>query len=144
MLGASTTGRQHVVNTRVSIYDAIAVELLECLSRFPKIESLKPEQKEALEFLLVTSLPFYETGFGKSLIYQVFCQAKLSSNPKNMRSSFVPLVSRLSLSFPFLEKPLKPSSDAKIRQSAFCNPCLFGNFVQFLRRTPAAEIKLLK
>ena len=82
----------------------MAVELQEFLFRFPKIESLKLEQKEALEFLLsgrdvLTILP---TGFGKSLIYQVFWQAKLSSNPKNMRSSVAPLVSR---SFPFLGKP---------------------------------------
>ena len=82
----------------------MAVELQEFLFRFPKIESLKPEQKEALEFLLSGRdvLAILPTGFGKSLIYQVFCTANLSSNPKNMRSSFAPLVSR---SFPFLGKP---------------------------------------
>ena len=66
MLGASTTGRQHVFNTQVSIYDAMAVELQECLSQFPKIESLKLEQKEALEFLLLGRdvLAILPTGFG--------------------------------------------------------------------------------
>ena len=58
----------------------MAVELQKCLFRFPKIESLKPEQKEALEFLLSGRdvLAILPTGFGTSLIYQVFCQAKLA------------------------------------------------------------------
>ena len=57
----------------------MAVELQEFLFRFPKIESLKPEQKEALEFLLSGRdvLAILPTGFGKSLIYQVFCQSCL-------------------------------------------------------------------
>jgi len=56
--------------------------LQDCLSRFPKIDSLKPEQIEALESLLAGDdvLAILPTGFGKSLIYQVFCLAKHSSN----------------------------------------------------------------
>ena len=60
----------------------MADALQECLCRFPKIDSLEPEKKQAVEALLagqnvVAILP---TGFGKSLIYQMFCMAKLSSN----------------------------------------------------------------
>ena len=56
--------------------------LRECLSRFPKIESLKPEQKQAVDALLAGQdvLAILLTGFGKSLIYHVFCMGKLSSN----------------------------------------------------------------
>ena len=57
--------------------------LQDCLSRFPKIDSLKPEQIEALQSLLAGDdvLAILPTGFGKSFIYQVFCLAKQSSNP---------------------------------------------------------------
>ena len=60
----------------------MADALQECLSRFPKIKSLKPEQKQAVEALLAGQdvLSILPTGFGKSLIYEVFCMAKLSSN----------------------------------------------------------------
>ena len=57
--------------------------LQDCLSRFPEIDSLKPEQIEALQSLLAGDdvLAILPTGFGKSFIYQVFCLAKQSSNP---------------------------------------------------------------
>lgn len=60
----------------------MADTLQECLSRFPKIDSLKPEQKQALEALLAGQdvMAILPTAFGKSLIYQMFCMAKLSSN----------------------------------------------------------------
>ncbi|XP_068674561.1 putative ATP-dependent DNA helicase Q1 [Montipora foliosa] len=60
----------------------MADELQECLSRFPKIDLLKPEQKQAVEALLAGQdvMAILPTGFGKSLIYQMFCMAKLSSN----------------------------------------------------------------
>ena len=59
---------------------------LQCLTScsnllsLPKIYVLKPEQIEAVELLLaghdiLSNLP---TGFGKSLIYQGFCLAKLN------------------------------------------------------------------
>ena len=62
----------------------MADKLQECLSRFPKIQILKAQQIEALEALLAGCdvLAILPTGFGKRLIYQVFCQAKLCSNPK--------------------------------------------------------------
>ena len=77
MLGASTTGRQHVFNTRVSIYDAMAVEL-QFQFQFPKIESLKLEQKEALEFLLLgrdEKIDFYGriSNLQLSLLYKCRC-----------------------------------------------------------------------
>ena len=60
----------------------MADALQECLSRFPKIDSLKPEQKKGVEALLAGQdvLAILPTGFRKSLIYQMFCMAKLSSN----------------------------------------------------------------
>ena len=50
----------------------MAVELQEFLFRFPKIESLKPEQKEALEFLLSSRdvLAILPTGFIKCFARQ--------------------------------------------------------------------------
>ena len=60
----------------------MADTLQECFSRFPKIDSLKPEQKQAEQALLAGQdvMAIFPTGFGKSLIYQMFCMAKLSSN----------------------------------------------------------------
>ena len=60
----------------------MAEALQECLSRFPKIDTLKAEHSEALEALIsgrdvVAILP---TGFGKSLIFQLFCEIKLATN----------------------------------------------------------------
>ena len=62
----------------------MADALQECLSRFPKIDSLKPEQKQAVDALLAGQdvMAILPTGFGKSLIYQMFCMGKLSSNAK--------------------------------------------------------------
>ena len=61
----------------------MAEALQECLSRFPKIDTLKAEHSEALEALIsgrdvVAILP---TGFGKSLIFQLLCAIKLATNP---------------------------------------------------------------
>ena len=57
--------------------------LQDCLSRFPKIDSLMPEQIVALQSLLAGDdvLAILPTGFRKSFIYQVFCLAKQFSNP---------------------------------------------------------------
>ena len=64
--------------------NVMADTLQKCLSRFPRNQSLKPEQIEVLEAVIAGCdvLAISPTGFGKSLIYQVFCQANLSSNPK--------------------------------------------------------------
>ena len=45
----------------------MADSLQECLSRFPKIDSLKPEQKQAVEALLAGQdvLAILPAGFGK-------------------------------------------------------------------------------
>ena len=86
----------------------MAEALQECLSRFPKIETLKAEQREALESLIsgrdvIAILP---TGFGKSLIFQLFCEVKLASNPNtcilvvaplNSLSHLAPSVSRVAI-----------------------------------------------
>ena len=62
----------------------MADKLQECLFQFQRIQSLKSEQIEALEALIAGCdvLAILPTGFRKSLIYQVLCQAKLLSNPK--------------------------------------------------------------
>ena len=67
--------------------------LQDCLSQFPKIDSLKPEQIEALQSLLAGDdvLSILPTGFGKSFIYQVFCLAKQSSNPNASVLVILPL-----------------------------------------------------
>ena len=59
----------------------MADRLRSCLDRFLKIESLKPEQKQALEALLAGKdvLAILPTGFGKSRIYQVYCHAQTST-----------------------------------------------------------------
>ena len=61
----------------------MAEALQECLSCFLEIDTLKSVQSEALEALIsgrdvIAILP---TGFGKSLIFQLFCEVKLTSNP---------------------------------------------------------------
>ena len=71
----------------------MAEALQECLSRFPKIDTLKAEQSEALEALIsgrdvIAILP---TGFGKSLIFQLFCEVKLASNPNTCILVVAPL-----------------------------------------------------
>ena len=70
-----------ITSTRCQ-FTEMAERLQACLDKFPKIESLKPEQKQALEALLAGEdvLAILPTGFGKSLIYQVFCQAQSSTN----------------------------------------------------------------
>ena len=59
---------------------AMEDKLQECVRRFP-ITNLKPEQQEAVECLLAGRdvLAILPTGFGKSLIYQVFGEVKQSS-----------------------------------------------------------------
>jgi len=49
----------------------MADTLQECLSWFPKRDSLKPEKKQALAALLAGQdvMAILPTGFGKSLIY---------------------------------------------------------------------------
>ena len=49
---------------------------------FTNVTSLKPEQTQAVEPLLAGKdvLPILPTGFGKSLIYQVFSMAQTSAN----------------------------------------------------------------
>ena len=75
----------------------MADALRECLSRFPKIESLKPEQKQAVDALLAGQdvLAILLTGFGKSLIYHVFCMAKLSSTANTSVLVILPLNSTI-------------------------------------------------
>ena len=67
----------------------------ECLSRFPKIDSPKPEQKQAVEALLAGQdvMAILPTGFGKSLIYQMFCMGKLSSNANASVLVLSPIIS---------------------------------------------------
>ena len=64
--------------------NVMADKLQECLCRFSRI------QIEALEAVLAGCdvLAILLTGFGNSLIYQVFCQAKLFSNPKAVSCDF--------------------------------------------------------
>ena len=58
--------------------------LQECLSRFLNIDTLKAEQSEALEALIsgCDVIAILLTGSGKSLIFQLFCEVKLASDPK--------------------------------------------------------------
>ena len=57
-------------------------KLQACLAKIPNVTSLKPEQTQAVEPLLAGKdvLPILPTGFGKSLIYQVFSMAQTSAN----------------------------------------------------------------
>ena len=51
---------------------------------FPEnIDTLKAEQSEALEALISGRdvIAILQTGFGKSLIFQLFCEIKLATNP---------------------------------------------------------------
>ena len=59
----------------------MADRLQSCLDRFWKIDSLKLEQKQALEELLSGKdvLAILPMRFGKSLIYQVYCHARTST-----------------------------------------------------------------
>ena len=71
----------------------MAEALQECLSRFPNIDTLTAEHSEALEVLIsghdvIAILP---TGFGKSLIYQLFCETKLATNPNEYILVVAPL-----------------------------------------------------
>ena len=61
----------------------MAKALQESLLRFPKIDTLKAEQSEALEALITGRdvIAIVPTGFGKSLIFQLFCEIKLVTNP---------------------------------------------------------------
>ena len=70
-----------------------AEALQECLSRFPKINTLKAEQSGALEALIPGRdiIAIFATGFGKSLIFQLFCEKKLASNPNTCILVVAPL-----------------------------------------------------
>ena len=62
---------------------------------FLKIDTIKAEQYEALEAVIsgrdvIAILP---TGFGKSLIFQLFCDVKLASNPNTCIFVVAPLKS---------------------------------------------------
>ena len=70
----------------------MAEAIQDCLSRFPKIETLKAEQREALESVIsgrdvIAILP---TGFGKSF-FQLLCEVKLASNPNTCVLVVAPL-----------------------------------------------------
>ena len=67
---------------------------------FPEnIDTLKAEQSEALEALIsgrdvIKKLQFTDpTGFEKSLIFQLFCEVKLASNPNTCILVVAPLTS---------------------------------------------------
>ena len=68
--------RQHL---RYMVSIIMSDVLPDYLTQFPTIDSLKPEQIEALELLLAgcNVIAILPTGFGKSLIYryQAFCLA---------------------------------------------------------------------
>ena len=71
----------------------MAEALQERLLRFPKIDTLKAEQYEALEAVIsgrdvIAILP---TGFGKSLIFLLFCEIKLATNPNTCILVVAPL-----------------------------------------------------
>lgn len=78
-------------NARTQKYDwcmlgqRIGDVLLECLYRFPKIESFENGRIEALELCLagLDVLGILPIGFRKGFIYQLFCLAKLSSSNPN-------------------------------------------------------------
>ena len=57
-------------------------KLQACLEKIPNVTSLKPEQTQAVEALLAGKdvLAILPTGFGKSLIYQVFSMEQTSAN----------------------------------------------------------------
>ena len=62
-----------------------------CLECFPNVNSLKPEQRDAVEALLDGQdvLAVLPTGFGKSLIYQLYVQAKHRSSSDRSTSILV-------------------------------------------------------
>ena len=63
----------------------MAEALLECLLRFPKIDTLKAliSGRDVISIL--------PTGFGKSLIFQLFWEVKLASNPNTCILVVAPL-----------------------------------------------------
>ena len=67
--------------------------LQECLSHFPKTDTLKVEQSEALEALISSRdvIAILLTGFGKSLIFQLFCEVKPALNPNTFILVVAPL-----------------------------------------------------
>ena len=71
----------------------MAEALQECLSRFPKTDTLKAEQSEALEALISSHdvIAILLTGFGKSLIFQLFCEVKPALNPNTFILVVAPL-----------------------------------------------------
>ena len=71
----------------------MAEALQECLSRFPKTDTLKAEQSEVLEALISSHdvIAILLTGFGKSLIFQLFCEVKPALNPNTFILVVAPL-----------------------------------------------------
>ena len=59
----------------------MADRLQACIDQLPKIDALKPKQIEALEALFAGRdvLAILPTGYGKSLIYQVFAMSDVST-----------------------------------------------------------------
>ena len=126
--------------------------LQDCLSRFPKIDSLRPEQIEALQSLLADDdvLAILPTGFGKSFIYQVLCLAKQSSNPNASVLVISPLNSIVDEQVGKLTKLGLPAVHLKENDSQcmadisqrkfrfiFCSaePCLSKEFQDLLKST---------
>ncbi len=60
--------------------------LLRSLEKFPNVSSLKDEQKEAVRHLLSSKdvVGILPTGFGKSLIYQLYATAKQLQEDENV------------------------------------------------------------
>ena len=123
----------------------MADALQECLSRFPKIDSLKPEQKQAVEALLAGQdvLAILPTGFGKSLIYQMFCMAKLSSNANASVLVISPLNSIIEEQVNELNDLGLPSVQLKENDADCLKAISEGNFRAlslFCRAMPTGEV----
>ena len=124
-------------------------KLQACLEKIPNVTSLKPEQTQALEALLAGKdvLAILPTGFGKSLIYQVFSMAQTSANAsvlvisplnsiveeqaKEMNCLGIPSVHLK----PDIEDCLHDISDGHFRMIfASAEDCLSKNFTEILKR----------
>ena len=124
-------------------------KLQACLEKIPNVTSLKPEQTQAVEALLAEKdvLAILPTGFGKSLIYQVFSMAQTSANAsvlvisplnsiveeqaKEMNCLGIPSVHLK----PDIEDCLHDISDGHFRMIfASAEDCLSKNFTEILKR----------
>ena len=123
-------------------------KLQACLEKIPNVTSLKPEQTQAVEALLAGKdvLAILPTGFGKSLIYQVFSMAQTSANAsvlvisplksiveeqaKEMNCLGIPSVHLK----PDIEDCLHDISDGHFRMIlASAEDCLSRNFTEILK-----------